>query len=260
MSGKYNLKAYIKKVNKNPGDFTRIHKEINKVSKFKVGDIVNLAYLNYDSNEPTYIHEAYTYNNIKTDVKVKYKVVYTDEANIPHIQKIKQNGEFGNITSILSNMCIWDELDDFNTDFNKAFTYDEDFIDSTIFDCEYNPLISIEASKIDAENKGRILVEEWYRIHAYNKSLRLHSGSKEKIKQLRDKLKIGDTIWCNYIGSLTLKINSADDDIMVFEDGSRRLHAFNTTDLKVTKLYKQSPSPYPCVSKFLLKKYKPNRK
>lgn len=174
------IKDYIKKVKRKPDTLHKMLAQLEKMKKFNVGDIINIK----DREGVSY---KYMYEDIVSDVNIKFKVVYVDILGYPHIQELLQDNKPSNIIPMLSYF----EEDISEVYYNDVkvddvFIYDEDFLNGLVLSIPIED--SLKDRFKDEDDRMMHLALEWHRIHNYNKSLKLNASKIKKLKKWRNNL------------------------------------------------------------------------
>lgn len=256
-----NYSKRIEKIYKKEGStLTRQVEFINSIKRFTEGDIFNMYYP--DLGCLSMLPECY-YDEItrqQTNIPVKYKVVYVDSEGFPHYIKIMEDGSHSGYISNLSDSIqdmIYDGFHlDRDYDPTLAFQLDPEFLDATLLcDENYDPLASLR--KVHEENEAALKeeCENWWKLKELNKAYRVYTGSKRGREAFRKKYNVGDIVYSEQHGKLTIKIMQ--DDIVVMHDGANII-AFDDALLKNTVFFREKPKClYIDIYYSTLKKYKP---
>ncbi len=240
-------------------------KKINSFkNKFAVGDYINL-YHHYNDYEP----DEYYYTKGQTSVEYIYKVTYVDSLGYFHYNHVNQDGivsTYGNSSS----EDVYELLDNYNCDLeyvdvDKMFKIDPDYVDSAILGTIYDPMAKLklaqkegEDAKLEEDKVDKLMVENYYKIKDYNKSIRIYSGGVRNVKTFKNKLKIGFEVYLHDT-KLTVKVADHANDTFVFSRSNNTLMAVTTDDIKKLEFYSDEQQYPDYINSYLLKKYKPKK-
>jgi hypothetical protein len=235
---------------------SRIQDNIEALKSFSVGDIINIREWDSWDDGMAETFNCYEWDYDMTDVPIKYKIVYVDSKGFPHYVELSAHNEWstyirslaGDYEDMIGDGCYVDEFD-----ISKAYVLDPDFLDSTIFQIDYDPLAKFREVTEDKEKEVKEAVTQYRNLKAHNTKLRMYTGSdRGKNKFLRD-MDIGTTVFTHEFGDMTVKIKQ--DDTLVF-DTSYGLKVFNLPSLGNISFYSKKPEDLPYVTKEQLVKYK----
>lgn len=225
------------------------HRMVDEIrNKFEIGDIFSIGESYEWEDDGKVLFDTYYKYGKDTDAPFKYEVVWKDKWNIPHYRRIESDGSYGvRIWSLLESYSdstrwgVMSEHDELTLD--QVYPIDQGYVDATIMGVKYDPLTDYKDKCRQLEEEDKSKVEDWYRIVASNRKLRLYTGSDRYLNSMKKKYKMGDVVHHDAIGDMTFRL--IEDDIIVMVDSSGKAHTYSNKDLKNHKFYKSAPMPLP---------------